>query len=125
MGREKFAHIVSSRSARRRCHSWITLFLMFEILKTAEFANWASQLRDRQAAARIAARLRRAELGNLGDHKFLRDGVSEMRIDSGAGYRLYFARHGNVVIVLLCGGDKSTQGKDIDRAIALAHHWKD
>ena len=98
---------------------------MFEIIKSEEFAAWANQLRDRQAEARIAARLRRAEQGNLGDCKFLRDGVSEMRIDVGAGYRLYFKRRGNTVIVLLCGGDKSTQGKDIDRAVELANNWRD
>jgi putative addiction module killer protein len=98
---------------------------MFEIIKSKQFVDWVSQLRDRQAATRIAARLDRAALGNLGDFKFLRDGVSELRIDLGAGYRLYFTRRGNTVILLLCGGDKSTQTKDIDRAIELAQFWKD
>jgi putative addiction module killer protein len=87
--------------------------------------KWASGLRDRSAATRIAARLDRAESGNLGDFKFLRDGVSEMRIDVGAGYRVYFTRRGSVVIVLLCGGDKATQDKDINRAIELAKRWED
>ncbi len=98
---------------------------MFEIIKSKEFVDWVRQLRDRQAATRIAARLDRAALGNLGDFKFLRDSVSEMRVDVGAGYRLYFTRRGNTVVLLLCGGDKSTQAKDIDRAIELAKFWKD
>ncbi|MDI9334917.1 MAG: type II toxin-antitoxin system RelE/ParE family toxin [Cytophagales bacterium] len=98
---------------------------MFEVIKSDEFIKWASGLRDRNAVTRIAARLDRAESGNLGDFKFLRDGVSEMRIDVGAGYRLYFTRRGSVVIVLLCGGDKATQDKDINHAIELAKRWKD
>lgn len=98
---------------------------MFEIIKSAEFMRWASGLKDRVAAARINARIDRALLGNLGDHKSLRDGVSEMRIDVGAGYRLYFTRRGNTVIVLLCGGDKRTQDADIRHAIELAKHWKE
>lgn len=98
---------------------------MFEIIRSDEFVAWAHRLKDRAAAARIAARIRRAELGNLGDFKFLRDDVSEMRIDVGAGYRLYFTRRGNTVIVLLCGGDKRTQAADIKRAIELARHWKE
>ena len=76
-------------------------------------------------ALRIAARIRRAQLGNWGDYKFLRDGVSEMRIDTGAGYRLYFTRSGNTVVILLCGGDKRTQDKDIAHAIELAKIWKE
>jgi putative addiction module killer protein len=98
---------------------------MFEIIKSAEFMRWASGLKDTVAAARINARIDRALLGNLGDHKSLRDGVSEMRIDVGAGYRLYFTRRGNTVIVLLCGGDKRTQDADIKHAIELAKHWKE
>ncbi len=87
--------------------------------------QWASGLKDRVAAARINARIDRALLGNLGDHKSLRDGVSEMRIDVGAGYRPYFTRRGNTVIVLLCGGDKRTQDADIKHAIELVKHWKE
>jgi putative addiction module killer protein len=98
---------------------------MFEVIKSEEFIKWVSGLRDRNAATRIAARLDRAEGGNLGDFKFLRDGVSEIRIDVGAGYRVYFTRRGSVVIVLLCGGDKATQDKDINRAIELAKRWED
>ncbi|MBK6999528.1 MAG: type II toxin-antitoxin system RelE/ParE family toxin [Rhodoferax sp.] len=98
---------------------------MFEIIKSPEFTDWVTNLRDRQAEARIVARLRRAEHGNLGDFKSLRDGVSEMRIDVGAGYRLYFTRRGNTVVVLLCGGDKRTQDADIDRAVEMAKIWKE
>jgi putative addiction module killer protein len=77
------------------------------------------------AAARIAARLISAVNGNLGDWKALRGGVSEMRIDVGKGYRLYFTRRGNVVIVLLCGGEKSTQKRDIEHATELFKNWKE
>jgi putative addiction module killer protein len=99
--------------------------VVFEIIKSEEFLRWVSHLKDRVAATRIAARLDRARLGNLGDFKHLRDGVSEMRIDVGAGYRLYFIRRGSEVIILLCGGDKRTQDADINRAIELAKLWKD
>lgn len=97
---------------------------MFEIIKSQEFIDWVATLRDRQAATRIAARLDRAARGNLGDFKFVRDGVSEMRIDVGVGYRLYYIHRGNTVIVLLCGGDKRTQDADIRRAIGLSKNWK-
>ena len=82
-------------------------------------------LKDRAAAARIAARIDRASLGNLGDHKYLRDGVSEMRIDVGPGYRLYFTRRGATIVILLCGGDKKTQQGDINQAVELARIWKE
>ncbi len=76
-------------------------------------------LPDRQARARVLARLERLEVGNFGDAKFLRDGVHEMRIDWGPGYRVYFGRDGRTVIVLLCGGDKRKQGADIKKAVEL------
>ncbi|MDE1996752.1 MAG: type II toxin-antitoxin system RelE/ParE family toxin [Rhizobiaceae bacterium] len=98
---------------------------VFKIYRTKIFINWLSQLKDRRAAARIASRMLRAEDGNLGDVKFVGDGVGEMRIDYGPGYRIYFIRNGQVVIVLLCGGDKSTQQKDIGEAKRLAKEWKD
>lgn len=98
---------------------------MFEIIQSDEFKVWHESLRDLIARARVTARLRLAEQGNLGDWKFLRDGVSEMRIDVGAGYRLYFTRRGNTVIVLLCGGDKRKQNADIGRAVELAKNWKE
>ena len=97
---------------------------MIEVIQSDEFQAWHDGLRDGMARARITARIRLAERGNLGDCKFLRDGVSEMRIDVGPGYRLYFTRRGNTVVVLLCGGDKRRQDADIEQAIALAKLWK-
>ncbi len=96
---------------------------MFEIIKSEVFDAWLASLKDRQAMQRVLARLDRVRLGNLGDAKFLRDGVSEMRINYGAGYRLYFTKRAGVLIILLCGGDKRTQDKDIEVAIQLAKHW--
>lgn len=98
---------------------------MFEIIQSDEFKSWHDDLRDKVARARVTARIRLAEHGNLGDWKPLRDGVSEMRINVGPGYRLYFTRHCNVVVVLLCGGDKRKQNADIERAINLAKIWKE
>jgi putative addiction module killer protein len=83
------------------------------------FTEWFSDLPDRQVRARILARLERLEAGNFGDAKFLRDGVSELRIDWGPGYRVYFGRDGRTVIVLLCGGDKRKQDADIRKAVEL------
>jgi putative addiction module killer protein len=80
------------------------------------FAAWLKELRDPQARARIRTRLARLFEGNLGDCKPVGDGVMELRIDWGPGYRVYFARFGQVVVLLLCGGDKRTQDKDIQRA---------
>jgi putative addiction module killer protein len=98
---------------------------MLEIIETETFKRWRRGLKDPQAKARIQARLRRLTLGNLGDAKPVRNGVSELRIDCGPGYRVYFMRQGLCVIVLLAGGDKSTQQTDIERAVALAEHWKE
>jgi putative addiction module killer protein len=98
---------------------------MFEIIQSDDFKRWHEGLRDPMARARVLSRLRFAEQGNLGDWKPLRDGVSEMRIDVGPGYRLYFTRRGNTVIVLLCGGDKRKQDADIKRAIELARNWRE
>lgn len=93
---------------------------MIEIRKTAEFLEWLHQLRDAQAKSRIAARLFRAEDGNLGDVEPVGAGVSEMRIDYGPGYCIYFIQRGPLLIVLLCGGDKRTQRADINHAKRLA-----
>ncbi|MBL8575925.1 MAG: type II toxin-antitoxin system RelE/ParE family toxin [Mesorhizobium sp.] len=93
---------------------------MIEVRKTAAFLSWVSGLRDFGARARIAARLDRLSLGNFGDAKSVGDGVSELRIDYGPGYRLYFTKRGPTVVILLCGGDKSSQRKDIAKAKELA-----
>lgn len=96
-----------------------------EPIKTSEFDAWLRGLRDRRAAFRIIARIERLVSGNPGDVKALGGGLSEMRIDYGPGYRVYFVRRGAVVVVLLCGGDKGSQRQDIERARVLAEHWKD
>lgn len=82
--------------------------------------KWFAELRDRQARTRIAARIRRLSLGNPGDVKPVGQGVSELRIDHGPGYRVYFTRRDETLLLLLCGGDKRTQDRDIAHAIALA-----
>lgn len=87
--------------------------------RTEVFANWLASMADVSARARIVLRIRRAELGHFGDCKALGGGISEMRIDVGPGYRVYFARAGTAVYRLLCGGDKSRQQMDIQRAKAL------
>lgn len=91
------------------------------------FDTWLRGLRDAQGRARILARIKRAEQGHLGDSKSVGHEVSEMRIDCGPGYRLYYTRRGRVLIVLLCGGDKSTQRANIKRArtLAAACTWKE
>jgi putative addiction module killer protein len=89
---------------------------MFIVRQTQEFQDWLDGLRDQRAQVRIAARLRLAEAGNLGDWKPVGGEVSEMRVDIGPGYRLYFTRKGSILIVMLAGGDKSTQARDIKRA---------
>jgi putative addiction module killer protein len=98
---------------------------VLEVIQSVSFRKWLSKLADRQAAARIQVRVRRMSLGTLGDVKPVGGGVSEARIDYGPGYRLYFVRRGPLVIVLLCGGTKSTQRKDIARAIEIANDWRD
>jgi len=91
-----------------------------EIVTTTEFSNWAKRLTDKQAARAVALRLARIRAGNLGDTKSVGGGVSELRIHVGKGYRLYYCRRGKTLIILLCGGDKSSQAADIKRAQAMA-----
>ena len=98
---------------------------MIQIQQTEAYANWFSGLRDRIARARIDVRIRRLSLGNAGDVKPVGDGVSELRVDHGPGYRIYFVQRGEVVIVLLAGGDKSTQDRDIRNAKVLAKDLKE
>ena len=89
---------------------------MFTVRQTEEFQDWLDALKDTRAQVRIAARIRLAEAGNLGDWKTVGGEVSEMRVDTGPGYRLYFTRRGSVLIIMLAGGNKSTQSRDIKRA---------
>jgi putative addiction module killer protein len=96
---------------------------MAEIRRTASFVKWLRSVRDIRAKARIAVRIDRLALGNPGDVRSVGSGVSEMRIDYGPGYRVYFVQRGDVVAILLCGGDKPTQEKDIATAISLAKEW--
>lgn len=93
---------------------------MIEIRQTEAYSSWFDHLRDRMAKTRILIRIRRVSLGNLGDVKPVGEGVSELRVDYGAGYRVYFIQRGKTLVVLLAGGDKRTQPKDIQRAIALS-----
>ena len=93
---------------------------MIEIRQSEAYRDWFADLRDLRARARIDARIRRLSLGNPGDAKAVGGGVSELRTDYGPGYRVYFTRRGDVVVILLCGGDKQTQRRDIARARALA-----
>lgn len=93
---------------------------MVKIRKTEAFAQWFEGLRDRQARFRIQVRIDRLAMGNPGQHRALAGGVSEMKLDFGPGYRVYYVERGDVLTVLLCGGDKSTQRRDIDLALRLA-----
>jgi putative addiction module killer protein len=91
---------------------------------TQPFTEWLAELKDQQARARIRTRLSRLALGNLGDCKALEGGVLELRVDWGPGYRVYFARIGAVVLLLLCAGDKTTQSQDIERAKSYLEDYR-
>jgi len=93
---------------------------MYTLYQTQEFQDWLDGLSDRRAQIRIAARLRLAEAGNLGDWQPVGGEVSELRVNFGPGYRLYFTRRGRLLIVMLAGGDKSSQKRDINRAQRIA-----
>jgi putative addiction module killer protein len=97
---------------------------MVDVRKTPEFDEWLNELQDVEGRARILARIRRLGLGNAGDVAPVGSGVSEMRIHYGPGYRVYFIQSGKVLVLLLCGGDKSTQDKDIKEAKKLAKYLK-
>ena len=94
--------------------------MVVEIHETQLFACWFHRLRDQKAKHRILARIRRLSLGNPGDVRPVGEGVSELRIDYGPGYRVYFVSRGSTVVILLAGGDKRTQSGDIETAITLA-----
>jgi putative addiction module killer protein len=93
---------------------------MFDVKTTAEFDGWLASLKDRAGKAKIVSRLQRLELGNAGDHSAVGNGVCELRVHSGPGYRVYYKQTGRTIIVILCGGDKSTQDRDIRRAKDVA-----
>lgn len=95
---------------------------MIEVRQTEVFAQWLTSLRDSRARMRINVRMRRLSLGNAGDVKPVGEGISEMRIDYGPGYRVYFVQHGSALIVFLAGGDKRSQDRDIAMARALARN---
>ncbi len=98
---------------------------MFDIRQTETFARWRSKLKDERTRAAIALRLARLEFGHVGDVSPVGEGISELRIHYGPGYRIYFHRRGKTIVVLLCGGDKSTQAKDIKKAKLLAKEWRE
>ncbi len=89
---------------------------MFQLRQTATFAKWLHRLRDKKAKARVLSRLDSLKLGHLGDCKTVGGGIRELRVHVGAGYRVYFVQRGELIVVLLCGGSKSTQSRDIERA---------
>ena len=95
---------------------------MIDIRQTEVYASWFARLRDRQARARIDVRIRRLSLGNPGDVRPVGEGVSELRIDYGPGYRVYFVPRGAQVVILLAGGDKRSQNQDIQTALELARN---
>ena len=98
---------------------------MIEVRRTDEFARWLKRLKDSNAKSRINLRIRRTSLtGNLGDCKSVGGGVSELRLDFGPGYRLYFSQRGNEIILLLIGGDKSSQQRDIEKARELNEQYE-
>ena len=92
------------------------LIVEYEVIKSATFLNWLKGLRDRNARARIAVRIDRIEEGNFGDHRSVGGGVSEVRVNVGQGYRIYYTIRNRTVVILLCGGDKSSQRRDMRRA---------
>jgi putative addiction module killer protein len=98
---------------------------MIGIFTTSHFDNWFSSLKDRMVRARIQVRIDRAESGNFGDHKSVGDGVSEMRLAFGSGWRIYYTMRGSEMVVLLVGGDKSSQQADIEQAKTMAKQLKE
>lgn len=97
--------------------------LVYEVFRSRTFDDWLSRLSDRRARAKVQAPVARLSAGNPGDVKPVGAGISELRIDYGPGYRVYYMQRRSVVIVLLCGGDKSTQAADIKLAHAIAKDW--
>ena len=98
---------------------------MFEVRQTPVFRRWLERLADRRAVERIAQRIVRLQAGLMGDARPVGEGVSELRVDYGPGYRVYFVRRGGHLVILLCGGDKASQARDITRARGLARELED
>ena len=96
---------------------------MLDVVESATYKTWFAGLRDIQVRARIDARIRRLSLGNPGQHRVLKGGIAELKIDAGPGFRVYYAQHGHTLVILLCGGDKSTQQADIRKARRIAQDW--
>lgn len=98
---------------------------MLELKQTETFRHWRSKLRDTKARALIASRLDRLAYGHVGDAAPVGDGISELRIHYGPGYRIYFRQRGKTLLILLCGGDKNSQAKDIKAAKQISDEWSD
>ena len=94
--------------------------MTYDVIKSASFLKWLRKLRDKRAVARIAIRIDRIEFGNFGDHRAVGNGVSELRIDVGQGYRVYYTIRHTRIVIILCGGSKSSQQQDIQRAQQMA-----
>ena len=115
----------SYTSSFDRMYSMVYDYRVSKVVRTDEFAKWLKRLRDSRAKARINLRVRRIMLtASLGDFKYVADGVCELRIDYGPGYRLYFAWRSDEVVLLLIGGDKSTQRRDVQRAIEINRRYE-
>lgn len=106
-------------------YTTVYIAVMFEVIESPVFQTWMESLRDQQARSRVAARITRMAQGNFGDWKSIQGALSELRIDYGPGYRLYFTRRGRKLILLLCGGDKRTQAADIKRALRMVKELED
>lgn len=108
-----------------KSHARTTIGIMIRLKKTNIFEDWLAGLRDRRAKFAILVRIERLSLGNPGDVSPVGEGVSELKIDYGPGYRVYFKRRGSEIIILLCGGSKKGQSKDIENAKSIAREWSD
>lgn len=97
---------------------------MLEIIKSDTFDAWLRSLRDRQAKARVEVRIRRLSLDNPGQYRSLKNGINELKIDYGPGYRVYYTFRNQTLVLLLCGGDKSTQDQDIKTALRILKQWE-
>jgi putative addiction module killer protein len=96
-----------------------------QLVQSEEFDRWIARLRDIRAQLRIRARIERLVSGNPGDVKPVGEGINELRLDYGPGYRVYYLQRGDILVVLLCGGTKNSQEKDIKQAKTIAHRWKE